>query len=69
MDSRTRTVCAFYLCRRQGRIQGFRKGGGGQKIEMTVHVMVPFTGRMRRLGGGGGFGGDVPPIQLDFFLK
>ena len=50
----------------QGRIQGFRKGGGGEqkKIEGTVHVMVPSTGPSGcdAFGvAGGWFGGGCPP--------
>ena len=52
----------------QGRIQGFRKGGGEQKnIEVTVHVVVQSTGRRPvdttpwASPGGGLEGGDPPP--------
>ena len=51
---------------RQGRIQGFRKGGN-KKIEVTVHVMVPSTGR--RASPGGGLEGGVPPPELEKKLK
>ena len=61
-------IWAYYYKWLQGRIQGFRKGGGAKKVEVTVHVVVPSTGRRPVdatpwASPGGGLEGGFPPLR------
>ena len=60
--SHKKAFCMYTWVYMQGRIQGFRKGGKKRK-EVTVHVMVPSTGRRPGVAGGW-FGGGCPPCRI-----